>query len=63
MFIEFEHLVGGKVVHSDHHILAEIAEAARQPREGGIGDGFELGEARRLCARPIDALSAVSGQG
>ena len=55
MFIEFEHLVGGKVVHPDHHVLAEIAEAAWQPREGGIGDGLELGEARRLTLAPFAA--------
>ena len=55
MFIEFEHLVGGKVVHPDHHVLAEIAEAARQPRERGISDGLKLGEARRLTLAPFAA--------
>ena len=63
MFIEFENLVGGKVFHTDHYILAEIAEAARQSREGPIGDGLELGKARRLSARPIGTASAVCGQG
>ncbi len=55
MFIEFEHLVGGKVIHPDHHVLAEIAKAARQPREGGIGDGLELGETWRLTLAPFAA--------
>jgi len=41
----------------------EIAKAARQSREGGIGDGLELGKARRLSARPIGTASAVCGQG
>src|SRR4051812_25635647 len=31
-----ENFVGGKVIHTDHYILAEIAEAARQSCEGPI---------------------------
>ena len=55
-----EHLVGGKVLHADDDIPAEIAEAARQALEGRVGDRLELGEARRRApcqSRPLVRLA------
>ena len=54
MSSEFEHLVGRKVLDADEQIAGERAEAGRQPRIGGIGDGLEAGEARRFKFVPVD---------
>ncbi len=54
-----EHLVGREILDANDEVAGELAKRVRQPPVGGVGDGLELGERRRLGPVPFDA--AVQG--